>query len=113
MADWNSAQYLRFERERTQPAIDLVNRIGVEKPKKILDVGCGPGNSTAVLAKRFPDANILGVDNSENMISAAKKNYPDLDFELCDVSCDLSSLDHDFDIVFPMHASNGCRIIKN
>lgn len=104
MADWNSAQYLRFERERTQPAIDLVNRIGVEKPKKILDVGCGPGNSTAVLAKRFPDANILGVDNSENMISAAKKNYPDLDFELCDVSCDLSSLDHDFDIVF----SNAC-----
>mgnify|MGYP001231176557 CR=1 FL=1 len=104
MADWNSTQYLKFERERTQPAIDLVNRIGLENPKKILDVGCGPGNSTAVLAKKFPDAYILGIDNSENMISAARKNHPDLDFRLCDAGRDLSSLDHDFDIVF----SNAC-----
>jgi len=104
MADWNSAQYLKFERERTQPAIDLVNRIGIENPKKILDVGCGPGNSTAVLAERFTDAYILGFDNSENMITTARKNYPKLDFRLCDASCGLSSLDHDFDIVF----SNAC-----
>lgn len=104
MADWNSTQYLKFERERTQPAIDLVNRIGIENPKKILDVGCGPGNSTAVLAKRFPGAFILGIDNSENMISAARKSYPALDFRLCDAGRDLSSLDHDFGIVF----SNAC-----
>ncbi len=50
--DWNSEQYLKFKTERTQPAIDLVNRINMLSPKKILDIGCGPGNSTEVL-KRY------------------------------------------------------------
>jgi len=104
MADWNSAQYLKFEKERTQPAVDLVNRIDAVEPKKIIDIGCGPGNSTAVLAKRFSGSYILGVDNSEDMIAAAKKNHPYLNFKLCDVSHELSGLDHDFDIVF----SNAC-----
>ncbi len=104
MADWNSTQYLKFESERTQPAIDLVNRINLKSPKKVIDIGCGPGNSTQVLAKKYPNAYILGVDNSENMIAAAKKNNPSLDFCICDISHELSLLDHDFDIVF----SNAC-----
>jgi len=104
MADWNSAQYLKFKNERTQPAVDLVNRINADNPKKIIDIGCGPGNSTAVLANRFSGSYILGVDSSEDMISAARKHLPDLDFKLCDISCGLSELDHDFDIVF----SNAC-----
>jgi len=116
MADWNSAQYLKFEKERTQPAIDLVNRLNVNNPKRIIDIGCGPGNSTGVLASKFPASYILGIDKSENMISTAKKNYPNLDFKLCDIGSELSSLDKDYDIVF----SNAClqwipnhkRIIK-
>ncbi|HHU48598.1 MAG TPA: methyltransferase domain-containing protein [Clostridiales bacterium] len=104
MADWNSAQYLKYEKERTQPAIDLANRISLDNPKRIIDVGCGPGNSTRVLASKFSDAYILGVDKSENMISSAKMNYPNLDFKLCDISSEISSLDRDFDIVF----SNAC-----
>lgn len=102
--DWNSEQYLKFKTERTQPAIDLVSRINTPNPRKILDVGCGPGNSTEVLYNKYPDAYILGVDKSEEMIKTAKLKYPNLDFKICDVSKDLSELDGDFDIVF----SNAC-----
>jgi len=102
--DWSSEQYLKFRNERTQPAVDLANRINLASPGKILDVGCGPGNSTHVLACRFPDAYIIGIDNSGDMISAAKKNHPDLDFRMCDAASELSQLDNDFDIVF----SNAC-----
>ena len=104
MEDWNSVQYLKFKDERTQPAIDLVNRINIDNPRKIIDIGCGPGNSTQVLAQKFPNAYILGVDNSLNMIETAKRDYPNLDFKVCDVSRDLLTLDCDFDVVF----SNAC-----
>ncbi|MGG7177425.1 methyltransferase domain-containing protein [Clostridium paraputrificum] len=104
MEDWNSEQYLMFKNERTQPAIDLVNRIAIENPRKIIDIGCGPGNSTEVLAKRFPNAYVLGVDSSSDMIEQGKRDYPNLDFNKCDVGSDLSKLDKDFDIVF----SNAC-----
>lgn len=104
MFEWNANQYLKFKNQRTQPAIDLVNRINIENPKKIIDLGCGPGNSTAVLAERFKGAAILGVDNSEDMITTAKENYPQLDFVFCDIGGDLSGLGSDFDIVF----SNAC-----
>ena len=104
MADWNAKQYLKFANERTQPAIDLANRIAVDNPRKIVDIGCGPGNSTAVLLRRFPGAYILGIDNSPNMIAAARKEHPSIAFAFCDASKDLDTLDNDFDIVF----SNAC-----
>lgn len=104
MKDWSSTQYLMFESERTQPAIDLANRVFINDPKKILDIGCGPGNSTQVLAKKFPNSYILGIDNSPNMIETAKKDHPNLDFLTCDVDSNFSMLDNDFDMVF----SNAC-----
>lgn len=104
ITEWNSTLYLRFKDERTQPAIDLVNRIKAHNPRKIVDLGCGPGNSTQVLAEKFINAYILGVDNSQNMITSARDNCPALDFKICDISAGLSELDHDFDIVF----SNAC-----
>ena len=58
MVAWDAAQYLVFERERTQPAIDLARRIAGRRVARAVDVGCGPGNSTAVLAAAFPDAEI-------------------------------------------------------
>lgn len=104
MSDWNSRLYLLFENERTQPAIDLVNRITADRPDKVLDIGCGPGNSTKVLAQRFPDAYVLGIDSSADMIATAKKDYPNLDFRLCDAGKDLTSLKSDYAVVF----SNAC-----
>jgi len=104
MADWDSMQYLKFETERTQPAIDLARRIGCDNPKRILDIGCGPGNSSQVLARTFPKASILGVDSSLTMIETARANCPDLDFRVCDAGKDLPTLGHDFDVVF----SNAC-----
>jgi trans-aconitate 2-methyltransferase len=102
--NWSSEQYLKFKTERTQPAIDLVNRILMDNPRKIIDIGCGPGNSTQVLKSKFPDAYILGVDKSEDMVLSAKSNYPEIDFKICDVSVELSRFNGEFDIVF----SNAC-----
>lgn len=104
MPDWDSIQYLKFKEERTQPAIDLAGRITLSSPKKILDIGCGPGNSTQVLASRYPDAYILGIDSSENMIETAKKEHDALDFKVCDAGNSLASLSNDFDVIF----SNAC-----
>ncbi len=73
MATWDPAQYLRFERERTQAGRDLVARIELSEPHRIVDLGCGPGNSTAVLRTRWPGAEIVGVDRSAEMLAAARR----------------------------------------
>ena len=104
MADWSSTQYLKFQKERTQPSIDLVCRIPIDRPEKIIDIGCGPGNSTRVLAKRFPHAQVVGVDCSANMLEKARQDNPDLTFMFCDASTDLKGFARDFDVVF----SNAC-----
>lgn len=104
MTDWNSKQYLRFEKERTQPAKDLIHRIEIENPKNVLDIGCGPGNSTYELKKRWPNAKIHGIDNSENMIKTAKSTYKDIEFTIVDASNQLPMLTERYDIVF----SNAC-----
>lgn len=104
MADWNADQYLKFRAQRTLPAVDLAEKIGLANPETILDIGCGPGNSTAVLRKKYPNAKILGIDVSENMIETAKKTYPDMDFLLLDAGKDLDKLNRTFDAAF----SNAC-----
>jgi trans-aconitate 2-methyltransferase len=76
MPTWNSAQYLKFAAERTQPAVDLTARVRVEAPGQVMDLGCGPGNSTAVLAQRWPEAELTGLDSSAAMIAAAKQDQP-------------------------------------
>ena len=88
MVTWDSEQYLRFNRERTQPSRDLAMQLPPDggTVRRVLDIGCGPGNSTAVLRERYPHAEILGVDSSPEMIEAARKAHPDIDFALCDVS---------------------------
>ena len=76
MPTWNSDQYLKFAGERTQPSIDLVARIALDTPKTIIDLGCGPGNSTAVVARRWPAATITGLDSSSAMLTTARRDYP-------------------------------------
>jgi trans-aconitate 2-methyltransferase len=76
MPPWNPGQYLKFDEERTRPCRDLVQRIGLKNPRRIIDLGCGPGNSTGVLAEHWPEAAITGLDHSEEMIRAAREKYP-------------------------------------
>ena len=62
---WDAKQYLKFEAERTQPARDLAARVTLEEEcRKALDIGCGPGNSTRMVKQRFPEADVLGIDQS-------------------------------------------------
>lgn len=74
MSAWNPHDYLRFERERTLPCRDLASRIELSSPLTIVDLGCGPGNSTAVLAQRWPNSKIIGIDNSPQMLKIARKS---------------------------------------
>jgi trans-aconitate 2-methyltransferase len=83
---WNVDQYSKFIDERTRPAAELLARISLETVSQAVDLGCGPGNSTALLKQRWPNANIIGVDNSDEMLAAARKEHPDLTFVHADIS---------------------------
>jgi trans-aconitate 2-methyltransferase len=77
MAGWNPNQYLKFAEERTQPCRDLAARIAVANVHRAIDLGCGPGNSTAVLRERWPDAELTGLDSSVEMIERARREWPE------------------------------------
>jgi trans-aconitate 2-methyltransferase len=79
---WSPKQYLAFEDERTRPVRDLIGAIGLRDPTIAMDLGCGPGNSTEVLAARFSAAVIQGLDSSPEMIAAARARLPRADFKL-------------------------------
>ena len=98
MSDWNPQQYLKFKSERTQPSIDLVARIMINDPETIIDIGCGPGNSTQILHRRWPDADIVGLDSSQKMIEKAREDYPGQKWMVGDAS-DLDT-NKKYDIVF-------------
>jgi trans-aconitate 2-methyltransferase len=86
MHDWNAGRYLRFADERTRPAVDLAARIDLAAPGRIVDLGCGPGNSAAVLRARWPDAEITGIDNSPDMLDAARRTHAGIDFIAGDIA---------------------------
>ena len=104
MPQWDSGQYLRFAQERTRPARDLAARVKVPPDGLVLDLGCGPGNSTAVLAECFPDAQVMGADVSPDMLARARADYPHLHFVELDAAGDLSAHHGRYDLVF----SNAC-----
>jgi len=83
---WSAEQYVRFEDERTRPVRDLIARIPQIEARTAVDLGCGPGNSTELLAERFPGATVIGIDDSANMLEAARKRLPDTRFELEDIA---------------------------
>jgi len=84
MADWSPANYLKFEDERTRPARDLLAQVPVARPRRVVDMGCGPGNSTELLVERFPGAEVVGLDNSPNMLAEARKRVPGARFAEAD-----------------------------
>ena len=86
MPDWNPALYSRFEDERTRPAAELLARVPLEAPHSVVDLGCGPGNSTELLVRRYPAARTIGTDLSEAMLASARKRLPAVAFELSDIT---------------------------
>lgn len=83
---WSAQQYVKFEDERTRPVRDLLNAVPLGKAHCVIDVGCGPGNSTELLRARFPEAMVSGIDSSPDMIEAARLRLPDVAFEVADAS---------------------------
>ena len=86
MADWNPLLYSRFEDERTRPAAELLARVPLDAPGLVVDLGCGPGNSTELLAERYRAARIVGIDTSPAMLAAARARLPALTFERRDIA---------------------------
>jgi trans-aconitate 2-methyltransferase len=120
MPTWNADQYLKFADERTRPCRDLAARIAVPEARSVIDLGCGPGNSTRVLAGRWPDAEIIGLDSSSAMLETARKEQPEREWVLGDIVEWSKQADaRRFDVVFanaslqwiPDHTTNFPRLL--
>ncbi len=82
---WDPDRYLAYADERGRPFTDLLARVAAERPRTVVDLGCGPGNLTARLAERWPDADVLGLDSSPEMIDAARAVAPGVSFAVADL----------------------------
>jgi trans-aconitate 2-methyltransferase len=82
---WSAKQYVAFEDERTRPVRDLLAALPPIDAHSVIDLGCGPGNSTEVLAACYPQANISGIDSSSDMIEAARRRLPHVSFAVADL----------------------------
>jgi trans-aconitate 2-methyltransferase len=118
MPTWDSNVYGQFTDQRTRPASDLAARVAVDSPARVVDLGCGPGNSTAILAKRWPRAELTGIDNSAAMLAAARAAEPAGRWVEADIAGWIA--DRPFDVVFsnaalqwvPDHAMTFPRLLR-
>jgi trans-aconitate 2-methyltransferase len=100
MPTWNADQYLKFADERTRPCRDLVAAISITPVRRIIDLGCGPGNSTRVLEGKWPEAEITGLDSSASMIDVARREQPRHRWLVQGITEWTANARDDFDIVF-------------
>lgn len=99
---WNPNDYITYLDLRTRPSRDLVQRIPTS-PLRIVDLGCGTGNSTGVCAQQWPTASIVGLDSSAEMIGAARSNYPSGKWVVKDIAewvYETADMDHEIDLIF-------------
>ncbi|MDQ0075863.1 trans-aconitate 2-methyltransferase [Arthrobacter oryzae] len=86
---WDPAKYVEFGNHRDRPYFDLTARVHAEDPRHVVDLGCGPGNLTATLAERWPDAEVVGIDSSAEMLRKAEAHAAEaanLSFALTDIA---------------------------
>ncbi|EPE99288.1 trans-aconitate 2-methyltransferase [Rhizobium grahamii] len=83
---WSASQYVKFEDERTRPARDLLAQVPLEQVRHAVDLGCGPGNSTALIVERFGAEGVSGLDSDLNMLEAARKRMPGTSFVEADLA---------------------------
>lgn len=82
---WDPTQYLKFADHRLRPAIDLLNRVNLSSPTTVYDLGAGTGNVTELLANRWPEARIIGVDSSKEMLEEAAQRAANIEWEVGDI----------------------------
>ena len=82
---WDPDRYLTYADERGRPFVELLARVGAESPRSVVDLGCGPGNLTALLVDRWPDASVAGVDSSPEMIATARRADQRIAFDVGDL----------------------------
>jgi trans-aconitate 2-methyltransferase len=100
MPTWNSNQYLKFAAERTRPAVELAARVEIASPRRVIDLGCGPGNSTEVLSRRWPTADLTGLDSSAAMLDAARTSFPQWRWVQGDIATWAAPAHDRFDVIF-------------
>jgi len=98
MTSWNPEEYLQFADERTRPASDLLNNIPLSSPSRVIDLGCGTGNSTALLAARWPAAHLDALDSSDAMLTEARQSGVSANWMLADLAT--WNPDATYDVIF-------------
>ncbi len=83
---WDPTVYLQYADERLRPALDLLARVPLATAARVVDLGCGAGNVTAILKRRFPAANVTGIDGSAPMLARARQATPDCAFVQADIA---------------------------
>lgn len=95
---WDPAKYVQFGDYRDRPYFDLTARVHADAPRRVVDLGCGPGNLTATLAGRWPMAEVTGLDSSAEMLArsvAHADQFPNLSFSQADIAGWMPSRDTD------------------